>query len=349
VTTEVGSPPALPVSAWRRLAPTPAGRLAIIAAAFTTVGVGLALFGVNPLPVYAEMVKGAFGSMNGIAETLLYATPILLTALTAIFSFRCGMWNVGGEGQLYLGAIATTGLGFNGLNLPGPILLPVMVVGAFAAGAAWGLIPGFLRVRLGANEVIVTIMMNFLAVFLATYLISGPWASGVTPITQPISPAAHLPILIVGTRLHANLIIALVAAAATFFIFQNTILGYEIRAVGQNPRAARVAGIRVERVVLLSFLFAGGVAGLAGFGQVAGIHHGLPDGLSPGFGYTGIAVALLAGLNPAWAILSAIFLAALNVGADSMQRAIGVPVALIWVIEGFILLSLLASGAMRRQ
>jgi ABC-type uncharacterized transport system permease subunit len=192
-------------------------------------------------------------------------------------------------------------------------------------------------------------MMNFLAVFLATYLISGPWASGVTPISQPISPAAYLPILIAGTRLHANLLVAVVAAVATSFIIQSTMVGYEIRAVGQNSRAARVAGIRVERVVLLSFLLAGGVAGLAGFGQVAGIHHGLPAGLSPGFGFTGIAVALLAGLNPGWAILAAIFLAGLNVGADAMQRATGLPVALVWVIEGFILLTLVASGALKRQ
>jgi simple sugar transport system permease protein len=349
MTADIETPLGLSSVASQQLVPALARRLAIVAAAFAIVGVVLLLFGINPLRVYLEIVNGSFGSLNGVAETLLYATPILLTALTAIFSFRCGMWNVGGEGQLYLGAIATTGIGFNTLNMPGPVLVPLMAAGAFAAGAFWGLIPGFLRVRFGANEVIVTIMMNFLALFLATYLIGGPWTSGLTPVSRPISPVAHLPILIVGTRLHANLVIALVAAAVTFLIFRSTVLGYEIRAIGQNPRAARVAGIRVERIVLLSFLVAGGIAGLAGFGQVAGIHHGLPDGLSPGFGYTGIAVAILAGLNPGWALIAAIFIASLNVGADAMQRAIGVPVALVWVIEGLILLCLVASGALRAR
>jgi general nucleoside transport system permease protein len=182
-----------------------------------------------------------------------------------------------------------------------------------------------------------------------TYLISGPWASGITPVTKPIAPEADLPILIPGTRLHANLLVALAAAAAVYWLLKYSVFGYQIRAVGQNTRAARVAGMPVERVGLLSFVLSGGIAGLAGLGEVAGIHHALPNQLSPGFGYTGIAVALLANLNPLGAILSALFLAALNVGANAMQRAIGVPVALVWVIQGFILFALLASGMGKRR
>jgi simple sugar transport system permease protein len=210
-------------------------------------------------------------------------------------------------------------------------------------------VPAFLRIYFNANEIIVTIMMNFLALILAAYLISGPWASGVEPVSAPIAPEGFLPILIPGTRLHANLLLALAIAAAVAFLLDRTVLGYRIRVIGQNPRAARVAGMPVERVIFLSFVLSGGVAGLAGFGEVGGIHHKLPDGLSPGYGFTGIAVALLAGLNPLWSVVSALFLAALNIGADAMQRRIGVPVSFVWVIEGFILLSLLASGALRRS
>jgi ABC-type uncharacterized transport system permease subunit len=323
-------------------------RVGVVVASFVVVGFLMLAFGANPLRIYLEMFKGAFGSLNAAAETLIYTAPILLTGLAAIVCFRCGMWNIGAEGQLYLGAIAAVGLGFNKMGLPDPIVLPAMVIGAFVAGALWAAVPAILRTRFGANEVIVTIMMNFIALILATYLISGPWASGSTPVTKPIVEAGYLPILIPETRLHVNLLAVLAVAAVLWVVLNRTVLGYEIRAIGFNPRAARVAGIPVARVIVTSFLISGGVAGLAGFNEVAGIHHNLPDHISPGFGFTGIAVALLANLDPAWAVISAIFIGALNVGADSMQRATGVPVALVWVIEGLILLSLLASGALRR-
>jgi general nucleoside transport system permease protein len=325
------------------------GRTGIVILAFLVVGLCLLPFGINPLKVYGAIIVGSVGSLNAVAETLVYAPPILLTSLTAILCFRAGIWNIGAEGQLYLGAIATVWLGFNNLGLPSLLVIPSMFIAAFLAGGLWGLIPGFLKVRFGANEVIVTIMMNFVAVILATYLISGPWASGINPVTQPIVPQADLPILISGTRLHANLIVAILAAIFVYWLLNYSIFGYQIRAIGQNARAARVAGIPVEKICLFSFILAGGVAGLAGFGEVAGIHHSLPAQVSPGFGYTGIAVALLADLNPLGAIISALFLAALSVGANAMQRAIGVPVALVSIIQGFILLSLLVPGLGKRR
>jgi len=325
------------------------GPLGIVVASFVVVGLALVPFGINPLEVYAAMLQGALGSPNAIAETLIYAAPILLTATAAIVCFRAGMWNVGADGQLYMGAIAALLVGYNAFGLSSVVLIPMMAVAAFAGGGAWGAIPGFLRTRYGANEVIVTIMMNFLATICATYLISGPLASGTTPITKPIAAEGFLPVLIDGTRLHANLLTALLVAVLTYLLLNHTVFGYEIRAVGQNPRAARVAGIPVKRIAFLSFVLSGGIAGLAGLGEVGGIHHAIPDQLSPGFGFTGIAVALLANLNPLWAIASALFLAVLNVGANSMQRVVGVPVALVWVIQGFILLSLLARGALKRR
>lgn len=325
------------------------GPFGIVIASFVVVGIALLPFGINPIEVYGAMLQGALGSPNAISETLIYAAPILLTATAAIVCFRAGMWNVGADGQLYLGAIAALLVGYNSFALPSVVLIPAMACAAFAAGGFWGGIPGFLRTRFGANEVIVTIMMNFLAVNIATYLISGPLASGTTPITKPIAEEAFLPVLIEGTRMHTNLLTAVVVAVLVYLMLNHTVFGYELRASGQSPRAARVAGIPVKRIAFLSFVLSGGIAGLAGFGEIGGIHHALPDQLSPGFGFTGIAVALLANLNPLWAIVSAFFLAVLNVGANSMQRVVGVPVALVWVIQGFILLCLLARGAMQRK
>jgi general nucleoside transport system permease protein len=325
------------------------GPLVVIAASFFVAAIFLLIFGFNPLTVYSEIIKGAFGSSNGLSETLLLMTPILLTALATIVSFRCGVWNVGGDGQLYLGAIAAVAVGFNSLTAPSFVLLPGMAIAASLGGAAWASIPALLKIYCKANEIIVTIMMNFLALILAAFLISGPWASGFGPVSAPIGNEGYLPIILPGTRLHANLLLALVVAAFVAFLLDRTVFGYRVRVVGHNPRAARVAGIPEQRVIFLSFALSGGIAGLAGFGEIAGIHHKLVDGLSPGYGFMGIAVALLARLNPIWAVVAALLLAALNVGADSMQRHLGVPVSFVLVIEGFILLSLLASGALRRS
>jgi simple sugar transport system permease protein len=325
------------------------GKVAAPMLIFVAASAFLLFNGVNPVSAYREIVIGSVGSLNALAETLNYATPILLTALAAIVCFRCGLWNIGAEGQMYLGAIATAGLGLNTFGLPSAIALPLIAIGAFIAGALWAAVPAVLKLRFGASEIIVTIMMNFLAMILAAYLISSVWGTGATPVTRPIEPAAQLPILLSGTRLHANLIVAVLTAVAVGFLIHRTVFGYQLRAIGLNVRAARVAGISVNNVSFLSFVIAGGIAGLAGFGQIAGIHHALPNGFSPGFGYTGIAVAMLGALDPVWSIVSAFFLAALNVGGQSMQRALGVPVTFVSLIEGVLLLALLASGALKRQ
>jgi simple sugar transport system permease protein len=277
------------------------------------------------------------------------ATPIIFTALSVILAFRCGLWNVGADGQLYLGAIAAVGIGFNTLGLPGPVVAPAMALGAILAGAGWAAVPAALRVVFGASEVIVTIMMNFIAVTISTYLIGGPWASGVTPATGPIVAAGFLPVLVPGTRLTLSFPIAVVAALALGFVLRRTVFGFRARAIGLNPDAARHAGIRVGRVRFLAFAGAGGLAGLAGFGEVAGIYHDLPNGLSPGFGFTGIVVALLARLDPLWAVVVAVALGALTVGSGGMQRALGVPVSLVAILEAVLILLLLATRLLERR
>ncbi|WP_213736142.1 ABC transporter permease [Bradyrhizobium sp. dw_411] len=333
------------VNRWR-----PLGLAAgLVVASMALTGLVLLPIGINPIAAYAQILKGAFGSVNAVTEDLVYATPIILTSLSVILAFRCGLWNLGSDGQLYLGAIATVGLGFNRFGLPGPALLPAMAVAAFAAGAAWAAVPAVLRLRFGASEVIVTIMMNFLAVTIATYLVGGPWASGITPATAPIVPEGFLPVLISGTRLNANFLVAIAAAAILSFVLRRTVFGYRLRTIGQNVDAARYAGMPVTKIRFLSFACAGGLAGLAGFGEVAGIYHNLPNGLSPGFGFTGIVVALLARLNPVWAVIIAFALAALNVGSGGMQRAMGIPVSLVSIMEAVLILLVLSTRMLERR
>ncbi len=317
--------------------------LAALLGAFIVCGILLAYFGVNPLKAYGLLFAGAFGTVNNLAETLIQASPLLLTGLGVAICFQCGVWNVGAEGQLYIGAIATVGLGVNFLGLPTYLLLPVCIVGAFIAGGLWGLLPGWLKVRFGANEVIVTIMMNYIAIIFSTYLISGPWASGFTPVTKSIDDAARLPMLIQGTRLHSGFILGLIMSGLLAFLMYRTVFGYQIRAIGNNPNAARYAGISVGNRMMLTLAIGGGLAGLAGLGEVAGIHGNMPDQISPGYGFIGIVVALLGGLHPVWIIFSSLFFSALLVGAESMQRVVGIPVALVWVLQGSIVIFILAS------
>lgn len=321
----------------------------LVLSSMALTGLVLLPIGINPIGAYAQILKGAFGSVNALTEDLVYATPIILTSLSVIVAFRCGLWNLGSDGQLYLGAIATVGLGFNRFGMPAPALLPVMAVAAFAAGAAWAAVPAVLRLRFGASEVIVTIMMNFLAVTIATYLVGGPWASGITPATAPIVSAGFLPMLIPGTRLNANFLVALTAAALLSFVLRRTVFGYQLRTIGQNINAARYAGMPVNKIRFVSFACAGGLAGLAGFGEVAGIYHNLPNGLSPGFGYTGIVVALIARLNPLRALIVAFALAALSVGSGGMQRAMGIPVSLVSILEAVLILLVLATRLLERR
>jgi simple sugar transport system permease protein len=315
----------------------------VLLAAFAAGGVLLAFFKVNPFRAYVLLFTGAFGTLNNFAETLVQTSPLLLTGLGVAICFQCGVWNVGAEGQLYIGAIAAVGLGMNVWGLPGFTLLPVCILGSFLAGGLWGLLPGWLKVRFGANEVIVTIMLNYIAIILSTYLIAGPWASGLTPVTKSIDAAARLPILIPGTRLHSGFLIGLIMAVLLYFLMYRTVFGYQIRAVGNNPNAAKYAGIRVGSRMMLTLGIGGGVAALAGLGEVAGIHWNMPEQISPGYGFTGIVVALLGGLHPLWIILSSLFFSALFVGAESMQRVVGIPVSLVWVLQGLIVIFILAS------
>lgn len=302
---------------------------------------------VNPLFSFSTLVRGAFGSPLRIAETLVVTTPLLLTGLACAVAFRCQLWNIGAEGQLYLGAIFATLIGILVTGLPAYILLPVAIIAGVAGGGLWGLIPGFLKVRFKANEVMVTIMLNYVALLLANLVITGPLAHKVMPKTIAIQEAAWLPMLWQQARLHSGIILAAACSVTVYFILFHMALGYRIRATGLSINAARNAGIKVGRTMVSAFALSGAIAGLAGAIEVLGVHHSLVDNFSPGFGFTGIIVALLGRNHPGWIFLSAFIFAALLVGSQSMQIITNIPVSMVYVIQACLILIALGARAIR--
>lgn len=303
------------------------------------------LDGADPVVAYAVLFRGAFGSVDSFVDVIMRATPLLLAGLGTAVAFKGGQWNIGGEGQIYFGALGATlvGLAFRGLPLV--VHLPLTLLGAVLGGALWALGPALLKARRGVSEIISTLMLNYIAIFIIRYLVKGPLqgASEFMPQTAVIPEAARLPFLFPPWRLHAGTLLALVLAFGVYFLLQRTSLGYEFRAVGQNPTAARYGGIRVPAMVVLIMVISGGLAGLAGANEVLGYHYKLFDGFSPGYGFTGIIVALLGRLNPAGIILSSVLFSGLIVGANEMQRVVGVPTAIAGIIQGVVVLFVLGS------
>ena len=313
-------------------APSPARRalfaaLALGAAALVAMGLA-ALAGGAPGEVAWLVLKGAAGSKFALLETLNRATPLIFTGLAVAVAFRAKLWNIGAEAQLYLGAVATVALGTGLLDWPAAVLLPVLAVAAMAAGAAALLVPTFLKTRFGVDEVVTTLLLNFVALLFVSYLLEGPlkdpmglgWSK-----SPPLIEAARLPRLAEGLRLHWGFGLATICAVLVWVLQTRTTWGFEIRAVGLNARAARFAGMPVNAVLVRTAILSGGLAALAGFSEVAGAKGALTADLSPGFGYTGIIVAMLALLHPLRVVVAAIFVAGVFVGADSMSRAAGVP------------------------
>ncbi len=285
------------------------------------------LAGADPFTVLGLIVKGAAGSKFALLETLNRATPLIFTGLAIAVAFRAKLWNIGAEAQLYAGALMTILIGTK-LGLPGPVAIPAMALGAILAGALVLLGPVILKVRLGVDEVVTTLLFNFIMLLFVSMLLEGPLKDPMGmgwPKTEAIPRDARLPRIVDGLRLHWGFGLGLIAALGVWLIQVKTTLGYEIRAVGQNVEAARFAGIPVRSVLLKAALLSGGLAALAGYSEVAGLKGSLTLDLSPGFGYTGIIVAMLALLHPLGVVVSAIFVAGVFVGADSMSRAAEVP------------------------
>lgn len=282
----------------------------------------------SPLEAYQLILKGAFGTKFGATETLARSTPLILTGLAAAIAFRAKLWNIGGEGQFYMGALAATLLGTGALDLPAFVLMPVLLIAGAIAGGITLLLPTMLKSKYNVDEVVTTLLLNFIILLVVSYLLEGPLKDPMSlgwPQAASIVDAGVIPPLVEKSRLHYGFVLAVAAAAAFWLILYRTRLGYEIRAVGLNATAAAFAGIPVNATLLKTALLSGGVAGVAGVCELTGLKGYLTLDISPGFGYSGIAVAMLALLHPLAVVPSAIFLSAVFVGTDSMSRALNIP------------------------
>ena len=294
-----------------------------------------------------DQIVAAF---NPISESLLAATPLIFTGLAVALGFRAGLFNIGAEGQLYLGAIFATWVGFAITGLPLFIHLPLAIAAGFLGGAVWGFIPGILKARTGAHEVIVTIMLNYVAYRLLDWILRQPFyqrPDRSDPISPVVEPSAVIPPIIDGLRLHWGFALALVAAAVVSWLLFRSTLGFEFRAVGLNPSAARYAGMSISRTLVLVMAISGGLAGLAGTTEILGVNKALTPGFSPGYGFDGIAVALLGGSSPLGVVLAAILFGVLRAGATPMQSATGIPIDLVVVIQALVIMFVAAPRLIR--
>jgi len=321
-----------------------------VAASLVLTGLVVALTRVSPVVALNSLREGAFGSLDHFGNTVNRATPLLLTGLGVALAFRARLWNIGGEGQFLVGALAASAVGAYDLrNLPAVILVPLLMTAGVLAGGLWGGLAGWLRAARGVPEVISTIMLNFIAAEILSYLVHGPMqeASRAQPATEALPLNAELPILLPGTLLHAGCLIALAAAAVVAVFLFGTRAGFALRAVGANPDAAAVAGIDVARTRITAMFLSGALCGLAGAVDLSGLQGTIYEIYSPGYGFTAVAVALLARLSPYGVVASALFFGALQAGSESMERSAGVSSVVVDVLQGGILLILLGSQGVR--
>ena len=318
-----------------------------LAAGLLAISCIFLISGVNPLYALAKIFSGSFGSLYGLKETLTKAIPLILIGSGLAVAFRAKFWNIGAESQLLMGAIFSTWVGLHwGPHLPAPVIVPLMFLAGFIGGAIWGLIPAILKVKFSINEVISTLMLNYICNQIMILLIVGPWRGKTKygfPYTDDL-PASAILSLIPGSRIHyVTLLVAIATVVILGIAIYKTQFGYEVRVIGENPEAAKYSGIDFFKTTLIIMLISGGVAGFAGVGEVAGIHHYLsyPESISSGYGFTGIIVAWLAKLNPFFVVLSAFFFAGILVGGDAIQISLGLPAATVQIFNGTLLVFLI--------
>lgn len=319
--------------------------------ALLLAAIPIAAAGAPVIEAYRVMFEGALGSRFALTEVVARATPLILTGLAVAVSFRARLFNIGAEGQLYMGALAAVFVGSGRFDGPAPVMIASVLAAGALAGAIMMLVPTLLKVKLGADEVVVTLLLNFVVALFVQMMIEGPMKDPMSlgwPQTESILDSATLPKLIEKTRVHAGLIVALVAALGVHLLLKRTTIGFEIRAVGAGPQAARFAGMSVTGAMLTVGALSGALAGLAGVGEVAGLKGYLTSDLSPGYGYAGIVVAMLAGLSPIGVVVAALYVAAVFVGADSMSRSINVSSYIANLVVALALLTVLLSGVILR-
>lgn len=307
---------------------------------FTLTAVLIVLAKANPLEAYFYFLIAPLSSRVSAIEVLVKSTPLLLTGAAVTFAFSAGYWNIGAEGQLYAGAIAAAWMGTLLEGFPQPLGVLLMLLSGFIAGVLWALPPALLKVKLAVDEVVTTLLLNSVILFIVSYLLNGPWRDPVSgwPQSPEIAASAMLPKLLPRARLHLGFVIGVLVIGVLWFVLSRTTFGLKMRATGLGMQAARFAGVKVDRTLLLSALISGGIAGLAGVSEVAGIHFHLIDAISPGYGYTGIIIAMLGGLNPLGVGVAALFIGLLSTGGQSVSRALGVPAYLGDVVQAVLLL-----------
>jgi simple sugar transport system permease protein len=323
---------------------------ALAIALLVSAGV-IAAAGADPLAAFAALAAGAFGSVDSLSEVGVKTCPLLLAGLGVALAFRAGLWNIGAEGQLLAGGIVMAWVGVHPPPLPAFLGVPLALLLAAGAGAAWAAVPAVLKLRRGVSEVIGTIMLNFIALGLVGYLVQGPLmeAAGRYPQSDPVDAALRLPRLAAGARVHAGLVLGVALAAGAELLLFRTPLGYAMRAVGLNPTAARLAGLPVTRAAFTAFALSGALAGLAGGVEVSAVTFRLYERFSPGYGFSAIAVALLGRLHPLGVLVSAFLFGALEAGSNAMQRAADISAVLVAVIQATIILALLAADRLPRS
>jgi len=345
----------------RRATETRVGRAGLIAVgAIVTVlavtGAAFVIAGANPLDAYVAYFVAPLTREFTLLETLNLATPLLFAGTAVAIAFRAGYWNIGVEGQLLMGAIVAAGIGQLVHGWPSVIVLPLMVAAGALAGAGWALVPALLRTRLGIDEVVTTLLLNPVALFVVQALLHGPWTDPETgfPESPRIAESAEFPRvaelvpLIERSRLHLGFLIAIVLIVISWWILSRTATGLRVRAVGLSPHGARFAGIKVERTLLRVALVSGAIAGIAGVSEVAGVQFRLTATISPGFGYTGIVVAMLGGLAMPGVLLAGLLLGDLTVGANSAVRSLQIPSQVGAVVQGTLLLVVIGALALYR-
>lgn len=321
-------------------------------AAALLVGAGLILLaGANPIAAYTALFQESFSTYFGFGNTLTKMAPLLLTSLGVLIALRAGQFNIGGEGQIYLGALGSAIAGLYIQGLPALIHVPLALLTGFIFGAFWGLIPGYLKAVRGVNEVITTLLLNYIAFNLVSYLVQGPLLAprAPSPYTPMIDKSAQLPIILPGSLAHAGILVGLLASAILWLLLQRSPFGYQTAAVGLNPVAARYGGISVKRTIMLVMALAGGLAGLAGSSEVMGLKYRLFEQVSPGYGFDAIAITFLSRGSVLGVVLTSLFFGALRSGANVMQRSAGVPVTVVLAIQGLTVLFIAISLVVERQ
>ncbi len=310
-----------------------------ILASLVFVGILLSIMGVDPIEAYMTMLSRSFGSKFGLTELFVKTTPIILTGLAVAIPYRAGLWNIGAEGQLYMGAFAASFVALF-LPLPPPLVLPTMFIASAIFGMFWAAIPGFLRAKFELNEIISTLLLNYVAIYWVEFLVYGPMRGKEVynfPYSDLFPEYATLPRFF-ATRFHLGVFIAFLAALLLYFVMKKTGFGFSVRVVGSNPKAAEYSGIKKDRILIYTMLIGGAVAGVAGMIEVSGIHMRLRYNISPGYGYAGIPVALLADGNPILVVLAAFLFGFLYVGGSVLQTTYSIPVAIVYVFQALIVL-----------